>query len=194
MNTSTRDTPPDLRPRRDRATVDAVRWLKRWKLLGGAVSDEDISLVWQGGRHEELVLQARMEINALFAAQEAMWDRRLHEVLAHIDRVGTIRLPYKNGSWVDYALGATRKALDHYGAATFGVDEFERARFIGYCNFKARVITWSPRQVLMCPPEKLEPIILHEVAHALCEDVDRFNSHGPRWQAVARRIGGRLSP
>jgi len=69
---------------------------------------------------------------------------------------------------------------------SFGFDNaVER---LGLCDQRRQRITLSRLFVALGSPEQVRDVILHEVAHALC---DCFEGHGPEWMAKAAAIGAR---
>ena len=67
---------------------------------------------------------------------------------------------------------------------SFGFDNAVQ-RF-GLCDQRRQRITLSRRFVALGSPEQVRDVILHEVAHALC---DGFEGHGSEWKAKAAQIG-----
>lgn len=59
---------------------------------------------------------------------------------------------------------------------------------MGYCNYRTREICIS-RRVLLNGWEHALDTALHEIAHALT--ADEKASHGPRWRAMARKLGAK---
>jgi predicted SprT family Zn-dependent metalloprotease len=65
--------------------------------------------------------------------------------------------------------------------------EFDRARRrAGICRYDRRVIGLSGPLMRLYDEPEVRETILHEIAHALA---GARAGHGPRWKAIARRIG-----
>ena len=76
------------------------------------------------------------------------------------------------------------------GGWRFGFDNARRRA--GACDYRGRRITLSKHLVASGSLEDARQVLLHEIAHALAGS---RAAHGPRWRAVAQRIGyegGRL--
>src|SRR5690625_6066280 len=75
--------------------------------------------------------------------------------------------------------------MDRHGLEEweFGFDRARRR--LGACWPVQRRITLSREFVLLNDREKVEDIVLHEIAHALTPGA----GHGPRFKAVAKRLG-----
>jgi predicted SprT family Zn-dependent metalloprotease len=56
----------------------------------------------------------------------------------------------------------------------------------GICRTRRKVISISPRLAEVNTEERVERVILHEIAHAL---TPRDRGHGPEWKQACRRIG-----
>lgn len=59
-------------------------------------------------------------------------------------------------------------------------------RRLGACKYRLRQIEIAEFYALHNPPEKVLDTLRHEIAHALAGPKA---GHGPRWKAIARRIG-----
>ena len=97
----------------------------------------------------------------------------------------------KNGArdGAEHLAGVAKTARDLMDA--HGLDEWtfaflEAERRLGDCNFEERVIRIGRTHALDAGEAEIRDTILHEIAHALAGPEAR---HGPRWKAVARRIG-----
>jgi predicted SprT family Zn-dependent metalloprotease len=63
---------------------------------------------------------------------------------------------------------------------------FDRARRrLGSCSYGSRTLSLSEPLTLLNDAAVIEDTLLHEIAHALTPGA----GHGPRWRAVARRLG-----
>jgi predicted SprT family Zn-dependent metalloprotease len=79
-----------------------------------------------------------------------------------------------------------RSLLDEHGLTGWRVS-FDRAKSrAGICRYSDRVIGLSAPITRLHSEAEVRDTILHEVAHALAGPAA---GHGPRWKAVARRIG-----
>lgn len=73
----------------------------------------------------------------------------------------------------------------HLGAAwSFGFDSAKKRA--GLCNYTGRRITVSRYLAARWAFDEVEQVLLHELAHALA---GHRAGHGPRWLAIARRLG-----
>jgi predicted SprT family Zn-dependent metalloprotease len=69
--------------------------------------------------------------------------------------------------------------------------EYDRAKTrFGQCSHVDKTITISFPMVKLNDVEHVREVILHEIAHALC---DPSVGHGPRWKLIAKRIGSNAS-
>lgn len=80
----------------------------------------------------------------------------------------------------------TLDILREHGASGWTVIFGRQTGSMGYCNGKTREICISRRVILNSWEAALETA-LHEIAHALT--FDEKASHGPRWRAMARKLG-----
>lgn len=72
-----------------------------------------------------------------------------------------------------------------YGLSTWNFG-FDNAKLrCGQCSHAKRRITLSRHYVELNDEREVRDTILHEIAHALTPGA----KHGPKWQAVARRLG-----
>lgn len=77
--------------------------------------------------------------------------------------------------------------MDDHGIATTWSFSFDNAkRRCGQCVHSKRTITVSRYYAEQNGEKEISDTILHEIAHAL---VGPGNGHGPKWQAMARKIG-----
>ena len=72
----------------------------------------------------------------------------------------------------------------HLPGWTFGLDH-ARER-LGACHHATRRITVSAYLVAYLADDEVDQVLLHEIAHGLC---DPRAGHGATWLRVARRIG-----
>lgn len=84
------------------------------------------------------------------------------------------------------AYDEARRLLHEHGLDEWRVRFDQAKRRAGVCRFGERVIGLSAPLTRLHDPDEVRATILHEVAHALAGP---GAGHGPRWQAVARRLG-----
>jgi len=82
--------------------------------------------------------------------------------------------------------GIILDTLRDHGASGWTVIFGRQTGSMGYCNSGTREICIS-RRVLLNGWDHALDTALHEVAHALT--TDEKSAHGPRWKAMARRLG-----
>jgi hypothetical protein len=77
--------------------------------------------------------------------------------------------------------------LDHYGLTAEGwTFAFDRATTReGQCHYAKKVISYSGPVLEHRSREEFRQTMLHEIAHALTPGAQ----HGPRWKAMAKRLG-----
>lgn len=86
----------------------------------------------------------------------------------------------------DAVRALARSLLDEHGLTDWRV-ELDRAKArAGVCRYAERTIGISAPLARLHPEAEVRDTVLHEVAHALAGPEA---GHGPRWRAVARRIG-----
>ncbi|MDN5716753.1 MAG: SprT-like domain-containing protein [Janibacter sp.] len=79
-----------------------------------------------------------------------------------------------------------RALMDEHGLEEWRL-VFDRAKKrAGVCRTSERTIGLSGPLTRLHSPEQVRDTVLHEIAHAL---VGPRHGHGPRWQAMARRVG-----
>ena len=66
-------------------------------------------------------------------------------------------------------------------------------RRAGSCRPLERVITLSKHHVTHNALDVVEDTIAHEIAHAVCYELYKDLSHGPRWKTLARSLGAEPS-
>jgi predicted SprT family Zn-dependent metalloprotease len=67
---------------------------------------------------------------------------------------------------------------------TFGFDSAKTRA--GLCNYHDKRITVSKYLAIRFDDDEIHQVLLHEVAHAIA---GMRAAHGPKWQAVARKLG-----
>lgn len=79
-----------------------------------------------------------------------------------------------------------RMALDEHDLTDWSVTYDRAVRRFGQCRYNEQQISLSAPLVECNGEDAVLDVILHEVAHAIA---GHEAGHGPRWKAVARRIG-----
>ena len=88
-----------------------------------------------------------------------------------------------------------RSLMDAHGLKDWRFDIDEASRRWGQCDYDRKLITVTHAHVQMSESWDVIETILHEIAHALANDEVRRlgeTAHGPTWQRIARRIGGKV--
>lgn len=79
---------------------------------------------------------------------------------------------------------ANRLILIHLGGSWFFKWNCRQTCF-GYCNPKTKIISLSKPLTLLVDEDHVRDTILHEICHAIEPD----DGHGPKWKALARKLG-----
>ena len=87
------------------------------------------------------------------------------------------------------ALARTRELLREHGLPRWEVRVNRRmSRTLGRCDHRTRRIELADWVFQRCPPDEIEDLVLHEVAHALAGP---GAGHGPVWKRIALELGAR---
>lgn len=84
-----------------------------------------------------------------------------------------------------------RKLMDEYLLQDWIIAESHAKRRFGCCWYKSKKITISRPLTELNNENHVRDVILHEIAHALAGPDAK---HGPKWRAIAARIGATPSP
>lgn len=87
---------------------------------------------------------------------------------------------------VTAALSMGERLLAEHGLTAWRVEVDRAKRRAGQCRYADRVITISGALTRLHDEAEVRETLLHEVAHALAGP---RAGHGPRWRAIATRIG-----
>lgn len=85
-----------------------------------------------------------------------------------------------------HAVRLAQTLLNTHGLHTWGIHLDHARTRCGACHYNTRRISLSRHFVALNTGAEVRATLLHEIAHALAGP---GQGHGPRWQAIARRIG-----